>query len=167
MEIPPIISVDDHIVEPPDLWTRWLPERLREHGPRVERAPYEMVPDPRARTAFRRATSGPTTDFWVYEGSSLGLDTGRAAGLVETMDNRPIAYDAMRPGCYELGPRLDDMTINHVERSMCFPTFPRFCGQTFLDATDKELASCACTRTTTGWSRNGPARAGNASSRSA
>ena len=24
-EIPPIISVDDHIVEPPHLWQEWLP----------------------------------------------------------------------------------------------------------------------------------------------
>ena len=27
--IPRIISVDDHIVEPPHLWQAWLPERFR------------------------------------------------------------------------------------------------------------------------------------------
>ena len=32
------------------------------------------------------------------------------------------------------GPRLDDMDLNWVEASLCFPTFPRFCGQTFLEA---------------------------------
>ena len=36
-EIPPIISVDDHIVEPPHLWKTWLPARYRDRGPRVER----------------------------------------------------------------------------------------------------------------------------------
>ena len=36
-EIPPIISVDDHIVEPPHLWQEWLPARYRDRGPRVER----------------------------------------------------------------------------------------------------------------------------------
>jgi predicted TIM-barrel fold metal-dependent hydrolase len=108
-----------------------------------------MVPE--GRTAFRRATSGPETDFWVYEGANMGLDTGRAAaGLVESMDNRPITYDEMRPGCYDLRARLDDMTLNHVERSLCFPTFPRFCGQTFLEADDKELA-LACVRTYNDW----------------
>ena len=39
--------------------------------------------------------------------------------------------------------RLADMDVNNIERSLCFPTFPRFCGQTFLEAHDKELAS-AC-----------------------
>jgi predicted TIM-barrel fold metal-dependent hydrolase len=32
------------------------------------------------------------------------------------------------------------MDINRTERSLCFPSFPRFCGQVFLDAKDKELA---------------------------
>jgi hypothetical protein len=30
--------------------------------------------------------------------------------------------------------------VNHIEASLCFPTFPRFCGQTFTEAQDKELA---------------------------
>ncbi len=33
------------------------------------------------------------------------------------------------------------MDENHIERSVCFPsTFPRFCGQVFLEAPDKALA---------------------------
>jgi predicted TIM-barrel fold metal-dependent hydrolase len=46
----------------------------------------------------------------------------------------------MRPGSFSVPERLDDMDINHVEASLCFPTFPRFCGQTFYEASDKELA---------------------------
>ena len=49
-----------------------------------------------------------------------------------------MTYDEMRPGCYEPGPRLEDMDLNWVEASLCFPTFPRFCGQTFLEAHDRE-----------------------------
>ena len=37
MEIPRIISVDDHVVEPPDLWTARLPEKYKGRGPRIER----------------------------------------------------------------------------------------------------------------------------------
>ena len=33
-----IISVDDHVVEPPHLWQERLPARMREQGPRIERA---------------------------------------------------------------------------------------------------------------------------------
>ena len=35
--IPRIISVDDHVVEPPDLWTTRLPAEYRDRGPRIER----------------------------------------------------------------------------------------------------------------------------------
>jgi len=47
----------------------------------------------------------------------------------------------MRPGCYEQKGRLEDMDVNWVEASLSFPTFPRFCGQTFEEADDKELAN--------------------------
>ena len=29
------IDADQHIVEPPDLWERWLPERFRERAPKL------------------------------------------------------------------------------------------------------------------------------------
>ena len=35
--IPMIVSVDDHVVEPPHVWQQWLPAKYREAGPRVER----------------------------------------------------------------------------------------------------------------------------------
>ena len=37
MDLPKIVSVDDHVVEPPHVWQTWLPEKHRERGPRVER----------------------------------------------------------------------------------------------------------------------------------
>ena len=32
--LPRLISVDDHVLEPPDLWWSRLPKNLRDHGPR-------------------------------------------------------------------------------------------------------------------------------------
>ncbi len=61
----------------------------------------------------------------------------------DDMTLSPITYDEMRPGCYEPKARVEDMVANHVEASLSFPTFPRFCGQTFAEAEDKELAE-AC-----------------------
>ena len=37
IEIPKIISVDDHVVEPAHLWQTWLPDKFKAAGPRVER----------------------------------------------------------------------------------------------------------------------------------
>jgi predicted TIM-barrel fold metal-dependent hydrolase len=157
VEIPPIVSVDDHVVEPPDLWERWLPARHRADGPRVVRSRWEPVPS--GRQAFRMAADGPEPecDFWVYGGFSAGVDVGMAAaGIpVDEQRNGPIGFDEMRPGCWQLGPRLADMTENGVERSLCFPTFPRFCGQVFLETVvkrgeDPDLA-LACVRAYNDW----------------
>ena len=145
--IPPIISVDDHVIEPPDLWERWLPAKFRADGPRVVEAPWEMVPDtPRAYRsgwgAFRPANEGPLTDWWLFDGQMSGTLIGNAAaGLPsDAIVAGPIRFSEMRPGCFQVAARLDDMDRNHVERSLCFPTLARFCGQTFLNARDKDLA---------------------------
>jgi predicted TIM-barrel fold metal-dependent hydrolase len=42
------------------------------------------------------------------------------------------------------------MEMNHVEASLSFPTFPRFCGQTFLEAKDREVAE-ACVYAYNDW----------------
>lgn len=155
MDIPLIISVDDHVVEPPTLWSDRLPADLVERGPRVVRAPYEMIPQ--GRHAFRMASEGPETDFWVYDGVISAIDTGSAAAgvidhetVTEPIAHMPISYDEMRPGCYDRDARLEDMTIGGIERSLCFPTVPRFCGQIFLEAKDKELA-LLCVRAYNDW----------------
>jgi hypothetical protein len=149
VSIPPIISVDDHVIEPPDLWQRWLPVRFREAGPRVVRGPYEMVPggeiDRAARSgwnAFRPAADGPETDWWLFEGGlSATLLGNAAAGLPpDEVVPGPITFDCMRPGFYSVKERLADLSLNHTERSLCFPTYPRFAGQRFLETKDKDLA---------------------------
>ena len=42
------------------------------------------------------------------------------------------------------------MDLNHVEASLCFPSFPRFCGQTFTEAKDRELGE-ACVYAYNDW----------------
>src|SRR2546429_7175409 len=58
----------------------------------------------------------------------------------DEMSLSPITNDEMRPGWYGPKARVADMELNWVEASLCFPTFPRFCGQTFLEAKDHDLA---------------------------
>ncbi len=38
-DMPRIISVDDHVVEPPNVWIDRLPKKYHDVGPRVVRAP--------------------------------------------------------------------------------------------------------------------------------
>jgi predicted TIM-barrel fold metal-dependent hydrolase len=43
------------------------------------------------------------------------------------------------------------MDMNWVEASLCFPTFPRFCGQTFTEATTDRDLGLACVRAYNDW----------------
>jgi predicted TIM-barrel fold metal-dependent hydrolase len=142
--IPPIVSVDDHVLEPADLWQRRLPAKYKEFGPKVIRAPFERNPVANRldQKPFRIADSGPEMDFWVYEHRQDVVQAGLVApGLdLEELGHSPMRWDRIRPACYEVKPRLEDMDVNGVERSLCFPTMARFCGQNFLEANDKEVA---------------------------
>jgi predicted TIM-barrel fold metal-dependent hydrolase len=143
VELPRIISVDDHVVEPPDVWQRWLPARFRDRGPRVERRGVAGI-DYVGTAAYREHfdDDAPTkADCWIYEDLVYTHKRMVAAAGYERdeMTMTPITYDDMRPGCYDPKARLDDMDLNWTEASLCFPTLPRFCGQTFNDGKDKEL----------------------------
>ena len=149
-KIPMIISVDDHLVEPPHLWQTWLPNKFKEKGPRVERHRLgEMlwVGGSKMYEYELDAPDAPWCDIWFYEG--LVYPNKRHVAAVgftrEEMTMSPITYDEMRPGCYEPKARVQDMISNHVEASLSFPTMPRFCGQTFAEAEDRELA-LACVK---------------------
>src|SRR6478736_8247900 len=144
-DIPRFVSVDDHVVEPPHLFQRWLPKKWADdpRSPRVERKGIGKM-EYKGGTTYEIEwdDSQPKSDTWFYEDlvaphkrhvASVGFDR-------DDMTMSPITYDEMRPGCYDPTARLSDMDINWVEASLSFPTFPRFCGQTFLEAKDRELA---------------------------
>ena len=57
-ELPWIISVDDHVVEPANVWTDRLPAGLRERGPRIERLPAGEL-----RLEGARYVERPAADF--------------------------------------------------------------------------------------------------------
>ena len=142
VDIPWIVSVDDHVIEPPSLWTSRLPARRRDAGPRVERLPAGELRLAGARYVERPGTDGPLVDYWVYEDTYQSLKRAVAASgrPRDDMTMTATTYDEVRPGCYDPTARLADMDANWTQASLCFPNFPRFCGQTFLEARDRELA---------------------------
>ncbi len=145
-DVPWIISVDDHIVEPPDVFQARLPAKFREQGPKVVRLPWQAAGGFRAQ-GISPATSGPETDFWHVEDIHLAIPKVEvAAGMPpEEVVHEPISFEQMRPGCYRIKDRLRDMDAAKIERSLCFPNSMRFAGQLFLWLKDKELA-LACVR---------------------
>jgi predicted TIM-barrel fold metal-dependent hydrolase len=116
-------SVDDHIIEPPNVWQDRVPAKYKDIAPRV-------ITDDNGR------------ELWAYE--DIRQETG---GLGASAGRRPeditpvgFPYSEMRPGCYDPKARLLDMNDGGILASLCFPSFPRFCGQTFAEAKDKDLA---------------------------
>ena len=142
-ELPWVISVDDHVVEPPGVWSDRLSAKDREVGPRSEQDTCETIISPDQQGAqYIKGGDGPVVDWWVYEDVLRPIPQVVAcAGFPpESFTLAPIPYAEMRPGCYDAAARLADMDINRTERSLCFPFIPRFAGQLFLEANDKDLA---------------------------
>jgi predicted TIM-barrel fold metal-dependent hydrolase len=141
-KIPPIVDVDAHLVEPPDIWTPRLPEKFREAGPHVEYHPAGSIVLQGAGYIEAPGTEGPDVVWWNYEGTMTSLKRHIAASgfKPEEITLTATTYDEIRPGCYRVPDRLADMDINGVEAQLCFPNYPRFAGQIFLWGKDKELA---------------------------
>ena len=139
--IPKIISVDDHVVEPPDLWTSRLPARYANRGPRVERDTASFKFEGGVFSYEKGVEGGTPCDWWLYDDLIYPFPKVSAAVGFENLDVEPVTFDQIRPGSWKQSERLVDMDANHVDVSICFPNIlPRFCGQTFLEREDKELA---------------------------
>jgi len=118
-----LISVDDHLVEPPDMFDGRLPAKFDDVAPKV----------------VRRADG---SDVWTFNNTvipNVGLNAV-AGRPKEEYGVEPTAFDEMRPGCYDIHERVKDMNAAGVLGSMCFPSFPGFASRLFAAAEDKELA---------------------------
>ena len=116
-----LISVDDHILEPPNVWVDRVAAKDRDRAPHME------------------TVDG--MDYWVYDGKrypSSGL-SAVAGKSKEEFSPEPLPYSEMRPGCYDAKARLEDMDRAGILASLCFPTITRFCGQLFMEASDREF----------------------------
>lgn len=142
-DLPLIISVDDHVMEPRDLWQEQLPPSLRERGPRVVQEKVKLTFVGGHYGFERGAEDGQLCDIWLYDGSvtPTGFLHGPAGVPREQQRNVAAIYEDLRDGTWNREARLEDMTLNHVEAAINYPNiFPRFCGQGFLEREDKDLA---------------------------
>ena len=87
-EFPKIISVDDHVVEPANVWVDRLPSKYLDIGPRIVRAPVKeisFVGGKFVAVKGEKGDEGPVADWWLYEDlvrplvrvdSAVGVDRG-------------------------------------------------------------------------------------------
>lgn len=118
-----IISVDDHICEPPGLFDNQL------SGNALKTAP-KLLADKNDK------------NYWSYQGlnmPSVGLNAvvGRP---FEEYGMEPTALNQLRKGCYDVHARIDDMNVNGIAASLNFGNSIGFNGVCFHKAPDKKLA---------------------------
>jgi predicted TIM-barrel fold metal-dependent hydrolase len=118
-----IISVDDHLVEPPGMFDGRLPRHLAADAPKV-------------------IETDEGHEVWTFDGQvffQVGLNAvvgrPREDWLVE-----PTRFDEMRPGCFDIDARIRDQDINGVWASCNFPSqITGFCGRVFSQCANVEL----------------------------
>jgi predicted TIM-barrel fold metal-dependent hydrolase len=119
-----VISVDDHIVEPPDTFTGRLSAKFADRGPRVERQ--------------------DGADVWVYDDQAFpNVGFNAVVGRpVREYSFEPTRFEDMRRGAWDIHARVADMDLSGIYASLCFPSFlPGFAGQRIqLSTKDSELA---------------------------
>jgi predicted TIM-barrel fold metal-dependent hydrolase len=129
-----IISVDDHLVEPPGMFAGRLPGRLAEAAPRV-------IEEEDGRQE------------WEFEGqryTQVGMNAV-AGRRPETYSLEPARFDEMRRGCWDINERIADMDVAGIWASLNFPSMiTGFCGRVYSSARDPDLG-LAVTRAWNDW----------------
>ncbi len=116
-----LVSVDDHIVEPPDLFEGRLPKKYIDAAPKL-------------------VTRADGTQAWLYEGLVLpNVGLNAVAGRPpEEYGMEPTTFEELRKGTWDVDERVKDMSANGVLGSLNFPSFPRFTGQVFAENLGKD-----------------------------
>lgn len=118
-----IISVDDHICEPPNLFDNHLSGELLKSAPKL-------------------LTDINGKNYWSYQGRQRpGIGLNAVVGRPpEEYGMEPNALEQMRKGCYDVHARIDDMNVNGIAAQLNFGNSIGFDNSTFHMAPDKKLA---------------------------
>jgi predicted TIM-barrel fold metal-dependent hydrolase len=129
-----VISVDDHLVEPRDMFEGRLPAKLQERAPRI-------------------VVNQNGHEVWEFEGNNhyqAGMNAV-AGRRPESVRVEPFRFDQMRPSCYDPHARVRDMDVGGIWASLNFPSMiTGFCGRVYSSAQDRDLGY-AVTRAYNDW----------------
>ena len=125
-----LISSDDHVYEPRDMWTTRMEPRHRDRSPRI--------------------SSLDDGDWWVCDGIR-GQDTGSGSQVGLRFEepeklSRHDRYENVRPGGFIPEEHVKDMDIDGVDVSVMYPT----AGLIWYSVPDSELLTAICD-TYNGW----------------
>ena len=119
-----LVSIDDHFIEPPNMYDNHVPAKWLDQVPKVVRNEQGI-------------------DEWVFQGERSSTPFGMAATVGwprEQWGFNPGTYSELRPGCFDVHERVRDMNANGVLASMNFPTMAGWNARTFAESHDKDVA---------------------------
>lgn len=112
-----LVSADAHVLEPPHIWSSWLPAAYQDRAP-------QLVQDADGGDAWLVAGATEPDPIGLVTTPGLPWDQFRWTG---------VTYADARPGCYDGTARLADMDIDGVDAEILFPpqrTIGHFLGDT-------------------------------------
>ena len=85
-----LVSIDDHVVEPPDMFVRHVPAKYKDEAPIV-------------------VTDDKGVDQWIYQGRPQGVSGLNAvvSWPAEEWGRDPAGFAEMRPGVYDVHDIMD------------------------------------------------------------
>ncbi len=126
----PIIDVDTHFTEPPDLWTSRAPAKLRDRVPRIE-------PDARGNPRWR--VDGHH-DFGPPGFCVIRSDDTKASGHFSLR-----TFEEMTPAATEPKARLAVMDREGIAAQIVYPNVLGFAGAEIMQIRDDELRNFCIT----------------------
>lgn len=117
----PVIDVDSHLTEPPDLWTSRVPSRY------VDRVP-------------QMTSTKDGRDIWVLDGRQISVVGMTApAGWRAPFPSGPRTLAECPPASYDAGARLGYLDEVGIWAQVLYPNVAGFGSQRFLSMDDNEL----------------------------
>jgi hypothetical protein len=139
--IPRIISVDDHVIEPPDVWTSRLPAAYVDRAPRIHIAPKGEMTLVEGAWVETPGDGDEMAAWWHFEGRRYQIKRMVACpGMPpEEVTMEGVTYDDIAPGCYDPVARSPTWTSTMWRPACASPTTPASAGQMFSEIEDRTL----------------------------
>jgi predicted TIM-barrel fold metal-dependent hydrolase len=104
-----LISADGHVVEPPDMWTKYLPKRFHDRAPK-------LVKDEKGGDAWELVPGTPPMPL------GLVTNAGPHGKRYEDLEWFGSTYDTIMKGAYVGKARIEEQAFDGLDAEVLFPS---------------------------------------------
>jgi predicted TIM-barrel fold metal-dependent hydrolase len=104
-----LVSADGHVVEPPDMWTKFLPAKFHDRAPK-------LVKDPKGGDAWELVPGAPPMPL------GLVTNAGQFGKRYEELEWYGSTYDSILKGSFDGKARVEEQDFDGVDAEVLFPS---------------------------------------------